>query len=57
MQGWSYCGHYPRDSDNEESNIQMDQEDRLYDNGEDSSYKSASFSDYSDRRSEEDVYD
>ena len=55
--GWSYCRHYVVESDNEESNIQMDQENRLDYNGDDSSYVSASFSDYSDRRSEEDVYD
>ena len=57
MQVWSYCPHYVVESDNEESNIQMDQEDRVDDNGDDSSYVSASFSDYSDRRSEEDFYD
>ena len=57
MQGGSYCPHYVVESDNEESNIQMDQEDRVDDNGDDSSYVSASFSDYSDRRSEEDFYD
>lgn len=57
MQGWSYSRHYGRESDNEESNMQMDQENRLDDNEDDGSYRSASFSDYSDRRSEEDIYD
>ena len=37
--------------------MQMDQENRLDDNEDDGSYRSASFSDYSDRRSEEDIYD
>lgn len=45
------------ESDHEESNMQMDQENRLDHFGDDSSYASASFSDYSDRISEEDVYD